>query len=356
VIVAVLVLLAGAAACKKEKKDQAGGGGGAAAPASNELRGMLAMIPVQSDGVVGVDLAKLRSSDLYRAYQKDIEAAAARELQEFKALCGFDPVPKLQKVVAGGSGDVTGAGTIVVKGFSKAETMACLSKAAGAAHDDVRITVDGDFATIETLESAPVDVVPPATPPAAAATAAAPPPTPAAPRVADSVSVQFLDDTTAVVARRGGKAVDKTAMQAILASKPGDTGNVTGSTAFMEMIDAVDTDAALWFVVNGKADAVQKAGRGFLSFDAAFGHVRVGSGVNVDVNLRLESDDAAKNFADMAQRQVESMRKSLMKDMIGATKVEQHGRDVHFTVAESREQLEKLIDFASTFLGSFFGQ
>jgi hypothetical protein len=45
-----------------------------------------------------------------------------------------------------------------------------------------------------------------------------------------------------------------------------------------------------------------------------------------------------------------------MKDMIGDAKVEQKGRDVRFTLHETREQLQKLVDFASTFLSSFLDQ
>jgi hypothetical protein len=319
---------------------------------------MLAMIPLNSDGVLGLDLAKLRGSELYKSYQKQVEALAAEGLDQVKQLCGFDPLPKIQKLVVGGVGNQrTGDATAIVKGLDKAETLGCLQKAAAQAQNDFKVTVDGDFAIVETLETPGTDLV---APPAADAGAEAAPGAPAvappvpSPVVGESVSLQFTDDSTVVIARRGGKSVDKAGLAAIIAGTAGDS--ITKSPGFMEMIDAVDTDAVIWFVVNGKADAVQKAGRGFLSFDAAFGHVQVTSALDVSVNLRLESDAAAERFAQMSQRQLDSMKKSLMKDMIGDAKVEQKGRDVRFTLHETREQLQKLVEFASTFLSGFLDQ
>ena len=346
-----LLVLAACGSCKKDKPKEEEGKGGAAArkdtPASDELRHALALMPLQSDGVVGIDLALLRSSGLYKAYQKDIEGAASSQLEQIKALCGFDPLPKVTRVVAGGVGDrTTGDATAVVTGLGKAETMGCFTKAAATPPANVEVTVDGDFATIQaTPVPEPVNVVP-----GGDAGAAASPP-----REPESVSVQFLDDTTAVIARRGGKAVDKAGMQSILAAKVGDPSNVTGSPGFMEMIDAVDTEAGVWFVINGKSDRVKSVGRGLLSFDAAFGHVHVGDGLDVHATLRVDSEDSAKRMADLATRQVASMRKSLMKDMLGEVEVEQKGRDVRFRLQESREQLEKLVDFAGSLLGGLLG-
>jgi hypothetical protein len=361
-MLAVLLVLAVAAGCKKDKpKDQDGKGGTTAGgktdtPASAELKQHLALMPLQSDGVVGVDLTLLRGSELYKAYQKDIEGAAAGQLEQIKTLCGFDPLPKLTRVIAGGVGSrKTGDATAVVQGLGKAETMDCLTKAAATPPANVKVVVDGDFATVETTiakEPLPVPITPgadPAAPPAGQPAAPAPAPE------TESVSVQFLNDTTAVIARRAGKSVDKATMQSILASKVGDAANVTGSAGFMEMIDAIDTEAGLWFVINGKSDRVKSVGRGILGFDAAFGHVYVGAGLDVHATLRVESEDSAKRMTDLATRQVASMRKSLMKDMLGEVEVEQKGRDVRFRLQESREQLEKLVDFAGSLLGGLLG-
>lgn len=363
VILAGLLSLVVLAGCKKDKpKDQDGKGGGAAAgkndsPATAELKQHLALMGLQSDGVVGVDLTLLRSSELYKAYQKDIEGAAAEQLEQIKTLCGFDPLPRLTKVVAGGVGNrKTGDATAILKGLGKAETMECLTKAAATPPANVKVVVDGDFATVETtIERDPVPVAPKRAAPQGAPAEPPVPPEPPPPPEVESVSVQFLDDSTAVIARRAGKSVDKATMQSILAAKVGDPSNVTGSPGFMEMIDAIDTEAGVWFVINGKSDRIKGIGRGLLSFEAAFGHIHAGAGLDVHTTLRVENEDSAKRMSDLATRQVTSMRKSLMKDMLGEVEVEQKGRDVRFRLQESREQLEKLVDFAGSLLGGLLG-
>jgi hypothetical protein len=331
VILAVAALLSAAiAGCKKEKAG--GAGSGAAAPASAELRALLAYVPLKSDGVVGVDLAALRGSELYRSYQQRIEAAASRSLAEVQRLCGFDPITRINQVVAGGTGGPTGDATVVVRGLGRQETMSCLARAAAEPPAGVRLVIDGDYARIDEAD-------PDADPDAPAALAGG----------GESLSLLFVDDTTVLLARRGGQAVDADGMRAIAAQRAGDASNVTGSAGFMEMIDAVDTQAPLWFVISGKADQVRRMGRGLLSFDAAFGDVRVGRGLDIRATLRLDSEDAAARLAQVAQRQVDSMKKSLMKDMLGPIQVQQTGRDIRFQVQQSREQLEKLADFASSF-------
>ncbi len=351
-VVILLSALFVTAGCKKDKKAAPGAGSAAAAaPASSELRTALAMMPLESEMIIGFDLAELRGTELYKTYEKDLRGQAASQLDTIQKLCGFDPSEKLTSVVAAGKGNSrNGDATAVVRGLSKADTMGCLTKAAASPPADVTVTVDGDFAMIQA-----------ATPDGDKAAAdgdggvplVAPPADPAKIKVAaatrgESASVQFLDDQTAVVARRDGKAPDKAAMAAIIGAKAGE--GVTSSAPFMEMIDGIDTDAPVWFVINGKAPAVQKLTRGLLRFDAAYGHVLVGSGLDLHATIRVDKDDTAKSMSEMAQRQVDSMKKSLMKDMLGEVTVTQHGREVRLRLQESREQLTKLIDFAGTFL------
>lgn len=343
------------AGCKKDKKAEPGGGSAAAKaalPASDELRTALAMMPLDSEAIVGFDLAELRGTELYKTYEKDLRGQAASQLETIQKLCGFDPSEKLTSVVAAGKGNSRkGDATAVVRGLSKADTMGCLTKASKEKHEGVTITVDGDFAMIQA--EVPDDEAEADGDGGVPLVADSPPDPSAAPKTAkatrgESASVQFLDDQTAVVARREGKAPDKAAMAAIVGAKPGE--GVTSSAPFMEMIDGIDTDAPLWFVINGKAPAVQKLTRGLLRFDAAYGHVLVGSGLDIHATMRVDKDETAKSMSEMAQRQVDSMKKSLMKDMLGEVTVTQDGRDVHLRLQESREQLAKLIDFAGTFL------
>jgi hypothetical protein len=358
----VIVLLLGACQ-KKEKKAGEKTGSGAtqdqvAKPASDELRAMLAMVPVASEGVVGLDVSQLRASELYKAYQKDIESAVGGELGAIRSMCGFDPVQKITKVVAGGAGNRRrGDATAIIKGLGKAETLDCLTKAAASPPKGVVITVDGDYAMVERTPSADdkdagatKPIVPPAGGPDGGAGAAAQV-MPDVPK--ESLSLQFLDDSTVVIARRSGAGVDKAKMAEVI--KLDSASSVTGSKGFMEMIDGIDTDAPVWFVINGKTPGAQKLGGGFLKFDAAFGQVYVASGLDIDVTLRLDSPASATRMADVIKRQVDSMRRSILKDALGEVKVEAIDRDMHLRVTESKEQLQKLVEEVGDLLAAFLG-
>lgn len=318
-LVAACLALVAAAACKKDKKSEGEGkGGGGGQAVSADLQRTLAMIPKESDGVIGIDLGKLRGSELYKAYEAQLREVGAGQLDAVQELCGFDPVPKLQRVIAGGAG--RGDATAVVDGLGKAEVVACMQKAAAAPPPDTTITVDGDFMTVVQGDNA--------------------------------LAMQFLDDDTAVIARRGDRAPDKAAMAAILAAKDGD--GLTGSQPFMEMVRQVDTGDTIWFVVNGQAPSVKSMGRGFVSFVAAWGDIAVGAGLDIETSVRFDSDATAKQTAEVVEGQVAKMKKSLMKDMLGDVTVKHTGRDVRFHVVQSRDQLEKLVDFAGTMLGGMF--
>ena len=64
ILVSALLLSAG---CKKDKKAEPGAGSAKAAePASDAVRTALAMMPLDSEAIVGFDLAELRSTELYK--------------------------------------------------------------------------------------------------------------------------------------------------------------------------------------------------------------------------------------------------------------------------------------------------
>ena len=133
----------------------------------------------------------------------------------------------------------------------RTQTSGRMSKGVAAPPKGTAVVVDGDYAKIERLPEAVKDkagkpIVPPTS--AVDAGAGAPAVMPDVPK--DSVSLQFLDDDTVVLARRGGEAVEKDAMAAVL--KLDAASSVVGSQGFMEMIDGIDTSAPIWFVINGK--------------------------------------------------------------------------------------------------------
>jgi hypothetical protein len=370
-------LLGGCSKKKDAPKHTEGDGTGATnvpdKPASDTLKAELALVPVQAEAVIGADVASLRASGLYQAHEKELSGAVA-DLKVIKDLCGWDPVQKISSVVGGGTSDRHhGDATIVVKGLGKAETLDCLTKVASKPPEGVSVTVDGDYAKVERREvnvvrtngdgtQQPLVAPPDAGAPAVSGTATGSgtgtgsgsgsvEPDKNAPR--DSVAIQFIDDQTVVVARRKGEAVDKAGMDAVLHLDPAQS--VSGSAAFMGIIDAIDTEASLWFVVNGKTPGGRALGGGLLRFEAAFGQVYVTDGLEIDATVQLKDADTAKNIGGMVQRTLDGMQKGTLKDALGPTTIDTKGGDLHVHVKESKEQLEKFVEEMGDVISSMFG-
>jgi hypothetical protein len=60
-------------------------------------------------------------------------------------------------------------------------------------------------------------------------------------------------------------------------------------------------------------------------------------------------------MADVIQHQVDSMRRSILKDALGEVKVEHRDRDMRLRIKESRQQLEKLIEEVGDLLVTMLG-
>ncbi len=319
---AVLGGLFAATGCKKDEA-KAKAGGGAAAPASSDLRRALAMIPVDTDGVVGLNLAQVRASALASGYQDRVLGAVGGELKAFEAVCGFDPMKKVNSAILGGKGERGNEDLVaVLRGLPRAELMACADKASKdpALTPGVTLTVDGAYVVV-TAEG-------------------------------KSVALQFTDDTTLLAVRKGGAAASKADLAAIAAAADGQ--GVTGSSSFMQLIDEVDTDASVWFVVSGKSKRVQDAGRGMIKFEAALGSVTLTDTLVVVAAARLESPDAAKGMADSFGKTLDSMKKSLLKNVATDVTVKSDGSFVRLHAKMTKQQLEELVGFASAFIGNPF--
>src|SRR5690348_5586141 len=116
-LIAVVATLAlGAGACKK--KDEAKGNAPAdktteqkagdnpvtkSAGAGAMIQGGedLALIPSDSEVVLGFNFAQLQQSALWKQFSPKLMEKVAGDLAEFKAKCGFDPIEKFKSVSMG---------------------------------------------------------------------------------------------------------------------------------------------------------------------------------------------------------------------------------------------------------------
>jgi len=160
-LAAVVALGLGGAACKKgddakKTDDKTAPGGGSAVVVAGDKpttvlpSGMtdanasdLALLPVDSEMVIGLNFAQLQQSALWKQFSPKLMDKIGSNLADFKALCGFDPMDSFKSMAMGMKnlgGGGTPDGAIVVHGPDKAKMMACFdkSKADAAKKGDVR--------------------------------------------------------------------------------------------------------------------------------------------------------------------------------------------------------------------------
>lgn len=131
----MLLLLA---ACKAKPAGEA-----APAPASApvDLADPLALVPADSDMIVKLDLAALRTSSLWRSYQHEALVFLAPSF----ASCDYNPLDEITTITAG-IPMASKQGVFVIRGVDRDKATKCLHASTPATNTTV--TFDGDFITL----------------------------------------------------------------------------------------------------------------------------------------------------------------------------------------------------------------
>lgn len=328
-LVAALALSVGAGACKKsdDKKAPATGSaaGSAAAPTTEKPADKpaaaptgaaaedLALLPVDSEVVMGLNFAQLQKSVLWK---KLVEPQLAKsdvqqKLGKFKDACGFDPITAVQSLSIGmkGVGGDKPDGVIVIHGPEKAKVLPCLDKfKAEAEKEGSKVVTEGDVVTITGKDGEPV-------------------------------AFTFVGDTTAVA------VIGANANPAGVKAAAAGGSALKTSPAFVEMYGKIKAQDSLWMLMNGNSKAFdQAAGLGFRP-KAVFGSVNVTDGLTADMNVRLENPDKATQFAGMLNQQA-----AQVKPMVDKLDVTSDASDVKIALALSSQKLEGLITQFGAFL------
>jgi RNA polymerase sigma factor (sigma-70 family) len=206
----------------------------------------LALLPADSEAVIGLNFAQLQHSALWQQY------VALRmetdELRQFAAECGFDPVASLGAITVGlrGLSGDSPTGTLVLHGFDKAKVLACFEDKASPKLEQggVHVAVDNGVVMIES------------------------------PDHTQHAAFTFTDASTAVVVL-GPEAATREGIEHVLA---GDH-SLRGSTELAAALQNVNTDASLWAVLSDSSPLIgtangslapytsQKLGTVYLSLD-----------------------------------------------------------------------------------------
>ena len=288
----------------------------AATPSVNANAGDLALLPLDSEVVMGLNWAQLQKSDLWKQFvEPKLMAQAAPGIEKFKAACGFNPMETITSVSAGvkGVGEPKPTGAFVVHGIDKAKVMSCMDKAKEEAKKDgTDVVVEGDIILIKDAKG-------------------------------DNVGFTFTNDSTllAVV----GPAATKEGVTEAAAGK----GTLATSATFTEMYSKINTGDSLWMLMNGNSKAFDKMPMG-MKLKAMFGSLNVTDGLALDLRVRLDSADKAAELANMGKMQAAQAAK-----MVDKLEITNDGADVHVEVALSQAKLQSLVKQFGGMLGGMGG-
>lgn len=333
-LVALAALGLGVGACKKNDTNNsakttdkgsaaAGGGGTAAAGGGGTTTAVaagddLALLPADSEMVMGLNFSQLQQSALWKQFAPKLMEKMQSGLNDFKTACGFDPMEAVKTVSMGlkGIGGDKPDGAIVVHGLDKAKSMACLDKAkAEAAKQGSEITVDGDVFTVKD-------------------------------KTGQTTVWTFTGSDTLLGAV--GPAASKDSLMAMAKG----TNGLKASQTFLEMYSKVNTKDSLWLFVNGNAPFMAKAAQAGVKPKAVFGSINVTDGLTVDMRIRLGSPDEAKSLVTMMQGQTSSPQVKQMFDKLDVTV---DGSDAKVAVAMSNAKLQSLIGMVGGMMGGLGG-
>jgi hypothetical protein len=334
-VVGLGVALALVAACKKDiktdnatqkgdKGDQTAEKSSGPSPsgmAGNAASGQaedLSLLPLDSELVLGINLAQVQQSALWKQFvePKMMSGDAMRKMTEFKAKCGFDPMAAVKSVSVGmkGVGGNTPDGVVVVHGLDKNKMWSCLDNMKDEmTKDGTEFSREGDVGLFKNKSG-------------------------------NSVAMTFVNDGT-LLAVLGDKA---TVAGAKAAAAGGST--LKSSPPFLDMYGKLNTGDSLWGLMNGNSKAFDKMASLGVKPKAMFGSINVTDGLSLDLRMRLETPDAAAQFANMSKAQLQQAAK--MFDQADATS---DGSDVRFKIVLSNQKLQALISQFAGLMGAFGG-
>lgn len=291
-------------ACKKDDGKDASGKGGGGAASSQDLE----VIPVESDLVMGIDFAQARQSKVWSetalpALTRSERFQKVTEL--LKTKCNIDPLAAVSKGTLGVKMQGrSGEAVIVLHGIQKDKALPCLDQVKDElAARQVEVARDGE--TVE-LKS---------------------------PR--GGLAFTFAGADTVVIVSGDGDN------KARLAEVAKGKSQLKASKEFSDMYSRVQTGQTLWFLVRGDAEGLAKMlDKLNVKAKAIYGSLNVTDGLSFDGKIRTETEEQAKNLADLIKSQAEVASAMAEKVDIGNDK-----NDVKLQVALTAQQLKAVLPF-----------
>ncbi|NVB77477.1 MAG: RNA polymerase sigma factor [Kofleriaceae bacterium] len=274
----------------------------------------LALLPADSDAVIGLNFAQLRQSQIWRTYVAPT-LVHADGFREFETLCGFNPVESLGSVSLGvkSLGGDDQSAVVIMHGFDRAKARSCFDSKGIAAveKEGAKVTVDGDVVLIGGKGHA------------------------------DLVAFTFIDNTTALVVM-GPDAATKENVERIAAGN----GGVQNSTKFSEALQVVNTDDSLWVMIADTSQIVTAVNAEHVStkLGTMYMSLNVTDSLALDAGVRLGSPEAvAKLVAEIQKKMGEDELAKLVLRYFDQLDVMADGTDLIISMSVGGSQLTPLL-------------
>jgi RNA polymerase sigma factor (sigma-70 family) len=264
----------------------------------------LAMLPSDADVVVGVDIARIRNSSLFKLVAPML-LSKAPGLGQLQSACALDPIAELSSITIGikhmGSKRVAD-GAVVVHGLSKSKVFDCLTKLGSNAD----LHVDGDVMTFG--------------------------------GGSEQVALTFIDDTTALLVIGADATKDDIAR---VAARRG----TVGSPSYSDLIHEINTDDALWLAVDESSPVLTEINKRIaeptgVQFHGIYGSIDVGDGIVLNAGGRTGSPELVAKLVDLAQHQIDANQLAQRFEQLD---VNADGSDVIVSIALSASQLMQIV-------------
>ncbi len=309
----VCSVVLGACGGKKDEGKSAESGGGASASTNKDLD----VIPVESELVLGVDLAQAQKSALFQEYAAPAMTRSGdlqKIIETLKTKCDIDPMTAATRLTAGIK-DVSSRNPDVVAvlhGIEKAKALPCIDQVKDQlAAEKIEVVKDGDVVVLKSDRG--------------------------------DLAFTFTGDTTVVMV--AGPGANKERVLVVAAGK----STLKTSKEFNDMYSRVQTSHTVWTVLNGKTPAVAKLLEQVnVKSKAIFGSTNLTDKLEVNGRIRVESDDQAKKLAELmksAAAYIEKMAEKL--------EIETDSADVRFTVVFTPKQLKNVLAVVGPLLSGF---
>jgi RNA polymerase sigma factor (sigma-70 family) len=296
--------------------------GPTSAPRAIASRGVaeadLAILPADSEAVIGVNFGQLSRSVLWKTYVAPM-ISNSDGFREIEKLCGFDPMTSLGSISLGLKGlgdDQNVSGVIVIHGFERAKSMSCFDSqgVAEAEKAGTKVTIDDGVVLM------------------------------AGSNEYERVAFTFIDNTTALVVI-GPEAATKESVARIAAGN----GGVHTSTVFASALQAINTDDSIWLMLADGSPLVANMNAELSQFTTTklgttYMSLNVTDSLALDAGLRLDSPAmVAKLVAEIEKKMTETALAQQVRSTFDQLDVIADGNDLILSVSMSGPQIVQLM-------------